>query len=148
MRGAVLGDVISSLLAESGFEVTREYYVNDAGSQIDILGNSLYKRYLELFGEDIELNNDEYPGSYLIEIAEKIKKIDGDKWSNADTSEREEYFKNFAVRYLIEFIKNDLQLLNIFFDKYTFEKDIVSNQIINELFEILNEKKLLYKGTL
>ena len=148
MRGAVLGDVISSLLGESGFEVTREYYVNNAGSQIDTLGISLYKRYLELFGEAIELNNDEYPGSYLIDIANKIKKIDGDKWRNTDTNEREEYFKDFAVTYLIEFIQNDLQLLNIHFDKFTFEKDIVSNQIINELFKILNEKKLLYKGTL
>ena len=148
MRGAVLGDVISSLLGESGFEVTREYYVNNAGSQIDTLGISLYKRYLELFGEAIELNNDEYPGSYLIDIANKIKKIDGDKWRNKDTNEREEYFKDFAVTYLIEFIQNDLQLLNIHFDKFTFEKDIVSNQIINELFKILNEKKLLYKGTL
>ena len=88
MRGAVLGDVISSLLGESGFEVTREYYVNNAGSQIDTLGISLYKRYLELFGEAIELNNDEYPGSYLIDIANKIKKIDGDKWRNKDTNER------------------------------------------------------------
>ena len=60
---------------------------------------------------------------------------------------KEEYFKDF-VTYLIEFIQNDLQLLNIHFDKFTFEKDIVSNQIINELFKILNEKKLLYKGTL
>ena len=148
MRGAVLGDVISSLLAETGFEVTREYYVNNAGSQIDILGSSLYKRYLELFGEVIKLDNDEYPGSYLIKIAEKIKKNDEDKWINVDSDEREEYFKNFAVTFLIEFIKKDLELLNINFDKFIFEKDIVSNQIINELFEILNDKKLLYKGTL
>ena len=80
MRGAVLGDVISSLMSSSGYEVTREYYVNNSGSQIDILGKSLYKRYLELFGNKIELNNDEYPGKYLIDIAQLIKDEDDDKW--------------------------------------------------------------------
>ncbi len=148
MRGAVLGDVISSLLTESGFEVTREYYVNNAGSQINILGSSLYKRYLELYGEKIDLNKDEYPGEYLIEIAKIIKNNDGEKWKNFNTNEREKYFKSFAVNYLIKFIKKDLELLNINFDKFTFETDIEKNNIINELFKILNNKHLLYKGTL
>ncbi len=148
MRGAVLGDVISSLLINSGYKVTREYYVNDAGSQIDILGNSLYKRYLELYGEKIALNNDEYPGNYLIEIAKKIKKNDGAKWRAINSIERENYFRHFAVRYLIDNIVNDLELLNISFDKFTFEKDIVSKKIINDLFKILNESDFLYQGTL
>ena len=148
MRGTVLGDVISSLLTESGFEVTREYYVNNAGSQINILGSSLYKRYLELYGEKIDLNKDEYPGEYLIEIAKIIKNNDGEKWKNFNTNEREKHFKSFAVNYLIKFIKKDLELLNINFDKFTFETDIEKNNIINELFKILNNKHLLYKGTL
>ena len=105
MRGAVLGDVISSLLTNTGHQVTREYYVNNAGSQIDILGQSLFKRYLELHGEKAELNSDEYPGEYLIEMAKLIKKKDGDKWRNHEFSEREDYFKDFAVKYLIEFIE-------------------------------------------
>ncbi|MBD1147812.1 arginine--tRNA ligase [Pelagibacterales bacterium SAG-MED31] len=74
MRGAVLGDVISSLLTNTGHKVTREYYVNNAGSQIDILGRSLFRRYLELHGEIAELNSDEYPGEYLIDIAKLIEK--------------------------------------------------------------------------
>ena len=86
MRGAVLGDVISSLLTNTGHQVTREYYVNNAGSQIDILGQSLFKRYLELHGEKAELNIDEYPGEYLIEMAKLIKKKDGDKWRNHEFS--------------------------------------------------------------
>ena len=76
MRGAVLGDVISSLLSNTGHKVTREYYVNNAGSQIDILGKSLFKRYLELHGEKVELSSNEYPGDYLIDIAKLIKKKD------------------------------------------------------------------------
>ena len=148
MRGAVLGDVISSLLSNVGYEVTREYYVNNAGSQIDILGNSLYKRYLELFGKSIKLNNNEYPGEYLIDIANLIKNEDGDKWINSNQLENLNYFKEYAVKYLINFIQSDLELLNIKFNKFTFETDIVSSNIINDLFKILDNAGLLYKGTL
>ncbi len=148
MRGAVLGDVISSLLSETGFEVTREYYVNNAGSQIDILGESIYKRYLELFGETISLKRDEYPGEYLIEIAKLIKDKDDNKWVVDYSNQRKKYFKEFGVKYLINYIEKDLKLLNINFDKYTFETDIVSKNIINELFKILDKENLLYKGTL
>ena len=148
MRGAVLGDVISSLLSYTGYEVTREYYVNNAGSQIDILGNSLYKRYLELFGQSIELNSNEYPGEYLIDIAKLIKNKDDTKWLDNDSIERENYFKDFAVNNLVDFIDNDLKLLNINFDKFSFETDIVSSKIIDDLFKILNKEGLLYNGTL
>jgi len=72
IRGAVFGDVLCSLYTKTGFHVTREYYVNDAGSQIDKLSNSLLKRYLQLFDKKIELEEDEYPGEYLIDIAKKI----------------------------------------------------------------------------
>ena len=148
IRGAVLGDVISSLLSYTGYEVTREYYVNNAGSQIDILGNSLYKRYLELFGQSIKLNSNEYPGEYLIDIAKLIKNKDDTKWLDNDSIERENYFKDFAVNNLIDFIANDLKLLNINFDKFSFETDIVSSKIIDDLFKILNKEGLLYNGTL
>jgi len=148
MRGAVLGDVISSLLINNGYQVTREYYVNNAGSQIDTLGQSLFKRYLELHGKKAELNSDEYPGEYLIDIAKSIKKIDQDKWLNNDSNQRENYFKEFAVKYLIEFIEKDLKLLNIKFDKFSFESDIVNSNIINDLFKILDKKNLLYSGVL
>ncbi len=148
IRGAVLGDVISELLVNTGYKVIREYYVNNAGSQIDILGKSLYKRYLELFGHSIQLNKNEYPGDYLINIAKEIKNIDNDKWINIDSIERENYFEDFAVNYLINTIKKDLKLLNINFDKFTFETDIVSKKIINDLFKILDNQSLLYNGTL
>jgi arginyl-tRNA synthetase len=148
MRGAVLGDVISSLLFNTGHNVTREYYVNNAGSQIDILGKSLFKRYLELHGEKIKLRSNEYPGEYLIDIAKLIKKNDEDKWLHHDSSQREFYFKDFAVKYLIKFIEQDLMLLNIKFDKFSFETDIVSSNIINDLFKILDKKNLLYNGVL
>ena len=117
IRGAVFGDVLSSLYTKTGFDVTREYYVNDAGSQIDKLSNSLLKRYLQLFDKKIELEEDEYPGEYLIDIAKKIKNEDGDKWLNFQQEETIKYFKNFALKNIILNIKSDLELINIRFDK-------------------------------
>ena len=71
IRGAVIGDVLASILQATGHTVTREYYLNDAGSQINILGNSLYKRYQQIFGIKIKISSDEYPGEYLIDLAKK-----------------------------------------------------------------------------
>ena len=101
IRGAVFGDVLSSLYTKTGFDVTREYYVNDAGSQIDKLSNSLLKRYLQLFDKKIELEEDEYPGEYLIDIAKKIKNEDGDKWINFSQDQTIQYFKNFALKNIL-----------------------------------------------
>ena len=148
IRGAVFGDVLSSLYTKTGFDVTREYYVNDAGSQIDKLSNSLLKRYLQLFDKKIELEEDEYPGEYLIDIAKKIKNEDDDKWLNFQQEETIQYFKNFALKNILLSIKSDLELINIRFDKFTHETEIEKSKIIDELFSILDEKKLLYEGIL
>ena len=148
IRGAVFGDVLSSLYSKTGYNVFREYYVNDAGSQIDKLSNSLFKRYLQLFDKKIELTEDEYPGQYLIDIAKKIKNQDHDKWLNSKEEETIKYFKNFALENLILQIKSDLEKINIKFDKFTYESDIEKSNIIDELFKILDKKDLLYNGVL
>ena len=148
IRGAVFGDVLSNLYKKMGYNVTREYYVNDAGSQINTLANSLYKRYLELFDKKIELLEDEYPGEYLIEIAKEILQRDGDKWLQNNKDDTLEYFKNYAVNTLITKIKTDLNLLNINFDQFTHESDIEKSRIIENLLKALKEKKLIYDGTL
>ena len=148
IRGAVFGDVLSSLYVKTGFNVTREYYVNDAGSQIDKLSYSLLKRYLQLFDKKIELEEDEYPGEYIIDIAKKIKNEDGDKWLNFNREETIQYFKNFALKNILLSIKSDLELLNIKFDKFTHETEIEKSKIIDELFTILDNKNLLYNGIL
>ena len=148
IRGAVFGDVLSNLYNKMGYNVTREYYVNDAGSQINTLANSLYKRYLELFDKKIELLEDEYPGEYLIEIAKEILTRDGDKWLQNKKDDTLKYFKNYAVNTLITKIKTDLNLLNINFDQFTHESDIEKSRIIENLLKVLKEKKLIYDGTL
>ena len=148
IRGAVFGDVLSSLYEKVGFNVFREYYVNDAGSQIDKLTNSVYKRYLELFGKKIKLLDDEYPGDYLINIAKEIISKDGDKWISDNSDQSTEYFKNYSINKLISEIKSDLKLLDIKFDIFTHETNIVASKIIDKLFDILRKKNLIYEGVL
>ena len=148
IRGAVFGDVLSSLYEKVGFNVFREYYVNDAGSQIDKLTNSVYKRYLELFGKKIKLLDDEYPGDYLINIAKEIISKDGDKWISDNSDQLTDYFKNYSINKLISEIKSDLKLLDIKFDIFTHETNIVASKIIDKLFDILRKKNLIYEGVL
>ncbi|PPR48914.1 MAG: Arginine--tRNA ligase [Alphaproteobacteria bacterium MarineAlpha5_Bin5] len=148
LRGAVLGDVLASVFQQIGYSVTREYYVNDSGSQIQILTNSLFKRYSQLLGYKVELKENEYPGNYLIELAKKILNKYEDYWIKADQIKREDYFREYAISELIKYIQDDLILLNIKFDKFTYESEIVKKNIIEELFLILNNKKLLYEGIL
>ena len=149
MRGAVLGDVISNVLNFIGHEVTKEYYVNDSGSQIFILGNSLYKRYCQLFGNKIDLSIEDYPGEYLIDLAKKIKDSDGNKWINyKNNDDLNTYFQSQAVKFLLNEIKTDLSLININFDKFTFESEIISKNIIDDVFNLLKEKNLIYEGFL
>ena len=149
MRGAVLGDVLGSMLTAVGHNVTREYYVNDAGSQIKALGASLFKRYQELFGINIKIKDSEYPGLYLIDIANEIRNIDKDKWIKFDDEQiKNQYFESYAVNNLINNIQKDLSLININFDKFTFESEIVNTKIIDKVFQILDKKNLIYEGFL
>ena len=148
MRGAVLGDVVASILESTGYFVTREYYVNDTGSQIDILGDSLFKRYQQLFGKKVVISSNEYPGEYLIQIAQIIADKNSDKWLNEESNKRKKYFKKFAIDELIKSIQNDLKEININFDLFTYESEIIKNKTIDKIFILLNKKNLLYEGLL
>ena len=148
LRGAVLGDVLGSIFETSGYNVTREYYINDSGSQIDILGKSLYKRYCQLFNHDVKINDNEYPGEYLKEIAIKIRDKYGNLWLNENHKKTNDFFKQFAIQNIVKTIKEDLNLLNINFDKFTNESEIVKKNLIEEVFSILKSKNLLYEGFL
>ncbi len=148
LRGAIFGDVLSNLYEKVGYKVLREYYVNDAGSQIDKLSSSLYKRYLQLLNQKVELLEDEYPGDYLIDIAKQIYSTDKNKWLHENEAESNLYFKKFAVIKLLESIKSDLKLIDVTFDKFTHETDIVDNQLIDHLLKILKQKNLIYDGIL
>ncbi|MCL2474502.1 MAG: arginine--tRNA ligase, partial [Alphaproteobacteria bacterium] len=113
-RGAVVGDALASLLVKAGYDVCREYYINDAGAQVDVLARSAYHRYLEKCGKDVgDVPEGLYPGEYLIPVAEKIFKEYGDKWVGMEESSWLEFFKGRTIKEMLKMIKEDLSVLGV-----------------------------------
>lgn len=135
-RGAAVGDTLARLFIKSGYDVTREFYVNDAGIQINNLGKSLYVRYLNLFGIKKELPEDAYHSTDLIAIAESLKKEIGDKYIE-ESEEGLEYFKLAGTNKFLEIIKNDLRNFDVVFDVYSFETKVREGDTIPKLLEKL-----------
>src|SRR5699024_8416583 len=98
-RGAAFGDVLCSILAASGYDVEREYYINDAGNQIDQLALSVEARYLQALGENVTMPEDGYHGDDIIGIGEKIKEAYGQEWKEKDRAERLSFFKEYGLQY-------------------------------------------------
>ncbi|WP_027121056.1 arginine--tRNA ligase [Mycoplasma leonicaptivi] len=136
VRGAVFGDSLIRILKFAGHSVESEYYVNDAGNQINILGISAMIRYKELFGILEELPEDSYKGQDIVWAAQKIKEKFQDKFLNCDQETYLE-FKNEVVKILLEKIKYDLKRLNINIDTYSSEKDLYKNDSIKNVLEKL-----------
>ncbi len=148
-RGAVYGDTLAALLEKAGYAVTREYWINDAGAQIDTLSRSLHLRYREALGEDIgEIPEGLYPGDYLIPTAEAIAKADGDTWRDLDESDWLAPFRRFAIDDMMTMIRNDLKMIDIEFDVFTAESSIVETGKVDAALEFLTEKGLIYTGVL
>ena len=147
-RGAVFGDVLSNIFEKVGYKVTREYYVNDAGKQIEILGDSLFIRYKQSLNYNESINKEFYPGKYLVNIAKEIISKDGKKWINYNEKKRKIFFQNYAIRKILQLIKNDCKNINIKFDNFVSEKKIINSKIIDEVFKVLKRKNLLYEGVL
>lgn len=148
-RGAVSGDVLSNLLSFVGYKVTKEYYINDAGKQVEILARSLHHRYLELFGKSFgTLPNWAYPGSYLIDTAKKIVEKHGDAFVDKKDDEWIEFFKAFAISDIMENIKDDLNALGIHHDVFTSELEIVNSKAVEKAIDFLRDKNLIYTGVL
>ena len=144
-RGAVVGDVLARMLGAVGFDVTKEYYINDAGNQVHILAQTVHLRYRELHGEVIEIPEGHYPGLYLIEVAEALKARDGDKWLAAN--DWLEPVQDFAIQFLLEEIKTDLGTLNI--DQiFSSEAALLNAGEVEACLKDLDDKGLLYRGIL
>ena len=148
-RGAVVGDALARLLMKTGYEVCKEYYINDAGSQIDILGQSTYLRYQEVLGNDsIVIPDGHYPGAYLKEIAAEIVKKDGDKWLSTGVEERLDAFRKYSVQMMMEKVKADLNSLGIEMDIFSSEQSLIQSGGVDSVLNILEERELLYEGVL
>lgn len=140
-RGAAYGANLANIMSFAGYDVTKEYYINDAGNQINNLGISLKERYKGLCGLEENMPEGGYYGNEIIDIAKYIK----EKYSDKKLDEDIEYFKKVAVDYLLDIIKKDLSDFKVTFDVWTSEKDIRSKGRIEESIKILDEKGLVYK---
>ncbi|MEE9318294.1 MAG: arginine--tRNA ligase, partial [Rhodospirillales bacterium] len=148
-RGAVVGDALASLLEKAGYDVTREYYVNDAGAQVDALSRSAYLRYREALGETIEeIPEGLYPGDYLKPVGEALAKRDGDKWLDAKEDAWLSEVRDFAVARIMEGVKEDLSALGIEFGTFTSENSLVQKGAVDGVLKELEEKGLVYTGVL
>jgi arginyl-tRNA synthetase len=150
-RGAVFGDALGALLKFAGFDVTTEYYVNDAGAQVDVLARSAYLRYREALGEDIgEIPEGGYPGDYLKPIGAELAKIHGDSLLEQDESEWLPMVREYATDAMLLDIKEVLAKLDIKQDVFFSERSLISGESdkVAETIEQLREKDLIYEGRL
>ena len=148
-RGTVFGDALASLLEKAGYEVTREYYVNDGGAQIETLARSLHLRYREALGEHIGVIPEGlYPGDYLVPVAQRMVERDGGRWHNLPESEWIGVFSREAVDAMLALIKGDLEALGVRHDLFVSERSLIESGRVDEALRVLEERRLLYVGTL
>lgn len=140
-RGASYGSNLANIMSFAGFDVTKEYYINDAGNQINNLGISVKERYKGLCGLEENMPEDGYYGSEIIDIARSIK----EKYSDSKLNEELDFFKELAVDYLLNIIKTDLSNFGVTFDVWTSEKAIRAKGRIEECLKILDEKGLIFE---
>lgn len=146
-RGAAWGDALCRIMDEAGYNVTREYYVNDAGHQIEMLAESMYSRYCELYGVDYPLPENGYHAQDIVEVAKHIKEKDGDKWLNKDKSVWEEYFKDEGIEMKLDVIRQDLDLFRVHFDSWMHERFFYQDDAarIRKVIDDLKAKDLVYE---
>ncbi|HEY0412668.1 MAG TPA: arginine--tRNA ligase [Allosphingosinicella sp.] len=148
-RGAVVGDALASLLQWAGYAVAREYYVNDAGGQVDILARSAHLRYREALGEAIgEIPEGLYPGDYLKPVGAALAAEYGDRYVGAPEGQWLALFRREAVAAMIALIKSDLALLGIHHDLFASEAEVQASGAADRVLETLRAKGLIYEGVL
>ena len=147
-RGAVFGDALASLLEFVGFDVTREYYINDGGAQVDTLARSVYLRYLEAHGHEVAFEDGTYPGDYLIDVGQALKREVGQKFVDRDEQDWLKQIRKFSIDAMMDLIKSDLLSLGIKIDNYFSEKSLYGTGQIEAAISDLRVKGLIYEGTL
>ncbi|HMJ93740.1 MAG TPA: arginine--tRNA ligase [Allosphingosinicella sp.] len=148
-RGAVVGDALASLLEHAGFAVIREYYVNDAGAQVDVLARSAHLRYLEALGRQIgQIPEGLYPGEYLKPVGALLAAEYGDTYADAPEEAWLEIFRRRTVDAMLDLIRSDLALLGVHHDLFASEREVQDSGAVERAFDLLGEKGLVYKGTL
>ncbi|HBY56842.1 MAG TPA: arginine--tRNA ligase [Candidatus Atribacteria bacterium] len=142
---AAVGDALCNILKAAGYEVEKEYYINDQGRQIDLLGQSVQARYNNLLGEKMEFPVDGYKGEYIVDIAKEVIDKFQDKYKGRDDQESREFFKEFTLRKILEGIKKDLKDFGVEFDVWFSERSLYEQNKLQEVMELLKQRGFLYK---
>jgi arginyl-tRNA synthetase len=147
-RGAVFGDALARLLDYAGYDVTKEYYINDGGAQVDVLARSVYLRYLEAHGQDVAFEDGTYPGDYLIAVGEALKNKVGDAYVGKPEEDWLEEVRDFATDAMMDLIREDLAQLGVVMDSFYSEKSLYGTGLIEAAIAELDRKGLIYRGVL
>lgn len=144
-RGAAFGDVLSNVLAKAGYDVEREYYINDAGQQIDNLALSIEARYFQALGKEATLPEDGYFGADVTAIGQALADTDGGKWVTVDSDERLAYFKEHGLKEMLTRIKDDLERFRVVFDHWFSERSLYKDGQITEAIKALTDENYTYE---
>ena len=148
-RGAVVGDALAALLEKAGYAVTREYYINDAGAQVDALARSAHLRYREALGDRIDAIPDGlYPGDYLVPVGQALAKERGDRWRSAPEAEWLEPVRSFTIDAMIALIREDLKALGVNHKVFTSERALAKAGQVDAALKFLADRDLVYTGVL
>jgi arginyl-tRNA synthetase len=143
-RGAAFGDALCNVLDMAGYDVSREYYINDAGNQIVNLARSLEARYFQALGQDVEMPEDGYYGQDIIEFGKELAEKDGDKYAKMDPEERFVFFRNWGRDKELEKIKKDLADFRVKFDEWFSETSLYETGAVEKIVQVLREKGYVY----
>ncbi len=148
-RGAVIGDALAALLAKAGYDVTREYYINDAGAQVDVLARSAFLRYREALGEDIgTIPEGFYPGDYLRDVGQTLAARDGDKWRDQPEDGWLAPVRDFTIGLMMDRIRADLRVLGVHQEVFSSERALVESGGVEAALKTLETRGHIYVGVL
>ena len=148
-RGAVVGDALAALLAKAGYDVTKEYYINDAGAQVDVLAQSAYLRYREALGEDIgEIPAGLYPGDYLVPVGRALAAGFGESLKDMAEAEWLPLVRKASIDAMMNLIRSDLEALGVVHDVFSSEKELVDAGAVDKALNTLEDAGLIYTGVL
>jgi len=144
-RNAAVGDILARILSFSGYQVEKEFYINDFGNQMELLGRSVWCRYMELQGKAVEFPENGYHGDYIYDIAREIVQQKGTEWVEKDPAQALPYFTEFASQAILKQIRSDLETFRVTFDRWFSEKSLYQGGTVHEALEFLKSKGLIYE---
>jgi arginyl-tRNA synthetase len=147
-RGAVFGDALARLLDYAGYDVTKEYYINDGGAQVYVLARSVYLRYLEAHGQKVAFEDGTYPGDYLVPVGQALKAKVADEYLDQSEDVWLEKIREFATAAMMDLIREDLAQLGVTMDNFYSEKSLYGTGLIEKAIAELDAKGLIYRGVL